>query len=125
LPIDFPGWIDSIADVFASVDLVVVPSTSLDATPRIILEALAAGIPLVAYAVGGIPELLKHMETGILVNDRTAEALAQGMTLALQMDPEKMSSIVQNGRRIWQEQHSPEAYGNRICRVIAQVVKAA
>jgi glycosyltransferase involved in cell wall biosynthesis len=124
LPIDFPGWID-IADIFASLDLVVVPSTSLDATPRIILEALAAGVPVVAYAVGGIPELLKDMETGILVEKRTPEALAQGIALALRMHPDTMRELVQNGRRVWEEKHSPEAYGNRICRVISQMVKAA
>jgi glycosyltransferase involved in cell wall biosynthesis len=125
VPIEFPGWIDGIAEIFSSLDLVVVPSTSLDATPRIILEALAAGVPVVAYAVGGIPELLKNMETGILVKERTAEALAEGIELALGMSPEKMRDLVQNGKLAWQEKHSPEAYGNRICRVITQMVKAA
>lgn len=125
LPIDFPGWIDNITETFDSLDLIVVPSTCLDATPRIILEALAAGVPIVAYAVGGIPELLNDMETGILVEERTPEALAQGIAHALRMGPEKMRKLVQNGRRVWQEKYSPETYGNRICQVIAQMVKTA
>jgi glycosyltransferase involved in cell wall biosynthesis len=125
LPIEFPGWIDSTADILAALDMIVVPSNSLDATPRVILEALAARVPVVAYAVGGIPELLKDMKTGFLVRERTPEALAQRIALALQTSPEGMRELTENGRRVWQEQHSPEAYGNRICRVIAQMVKAA
>lgn len=125
LPIEFPGWIDRMADVFASLDLIVVPSTALDSTPRIILEALASGIPVVAYAVGGIPELLKDMDTGILVYERTPEALARGIAQALEMTPDNMRTLVRNGRRTWQEKHSPETYGNEICRVISQMVKVA
>lgn len=124
LPIEFPGWMDNVADSLASLDLLVVPSSSLDASPRIILEALAAGVPVIAYAVGGIPELLKDMETGILVEERTSQALAEGITLALNMNPQKMRDLVQNGRRVWNEKHSPEAYGDSICQVIARMVKA-
>jgi glycosyltransferase involved in cell wall biosynthesis len=125
LPIDFRGWIDSPADIFDSLDLIVVPSSSLDATPRIVLEALAAGIPIVANAVGGIPEILKNMETGILVYQRTPAALAEGIALALDMHEDKIASLVENGRRLWQEKHSPEAYGDKICRVISGMVEAA
>ncbi len=125
LPIEFPGWIERTADIFASLDLIVVPSTALDATPRIILEALAAGVPVVAFAVGGIPELLKHMENGILVEKRTPEALAEKIVLAVQMNSEKMREVVQNGRRLWEEKHSPEAYGNKICGLISQMARAA
>jgi glycosyltransferase involved in cell wall biosynthesis len=124
LPIEFRGWVDKIADAFGSLDLLVVPSTSLDATPRIILEALAAGVPIVAYAVGGIPELLTHMQTGILVKDRTPRALADGIAAAIRMSPEERRTITQNGKRLWQDHFRPEAYGNNICRVISQMVTA-
>lgn len=124
LPIEFPGWIDTVADVFASLDLLVVPSTALDATPRIILEALAVGVPVVAFAVGGIPELLTDMETGILVKDRTPEALARGVAVALGMSAEKRRTLIDNGRRLWRDHHRPEAYGNKICHVISQMVVA-
>jgi glycosyltransferase involved in cell wall biosynthesis len=124
LPFEFPGWADRMADVFASLDLIVVPSTSLDATPRIIVEALAAGVPIVAYAVGGIPELLTHMRTGILVNERTPQALADGIAVALRMHPEERRTIAKNGRQLWQDRYRPEAYGNEICRVISRMVTA-
>jgi len=124
LPIEFPGWVDGMADLFGSLDLLVVPSTSADATPRIILEALAFGIPVVAFAVGGIPELLTDMETGILVKDRTPEALARGVAVALGMSAEERRTLIHNGRRLWQDHHRPEAYGNEICRVISQMVMA-
>ncbi len=125
LPVEFKGWIDTPADIFDSVDLIVVPSSSLDATPRIVLEALAAGIPVVANAVGGIPEILTNLETGILVDQRTPEALAKAIALTLEMDPDEIDNLAENGRRVWEEKHRPEAYGDSVCRVISQMVEAA
>jgi len=125
LPVEFTGWMDNLAEIFDCIDLLVVPSSSLDATPRIILEALAAGIPIVAYAVGGIPEILRNLETGILVDQRTPEALAKGISSALEMSQESIRSLVENGSRVWREKHSSDAYGNKICRVISQMLEAA
>jgi glycosyltransferase involved in cell wall biosynthesis len=59
-----PGW-----DVFVS------PSLS-EAFPLAVLEAMAAGLPVVATGVGGVPEQIDHLETGVLVRPNDPEALA-------------------------------------------------
>src|SRR5205823_5756094 len=48
LPIEFLGWRDDILRVLADLDLLVVPSSPVDSAPRVIFEAFAAGVPVVA-----------------------------------------------------------------------------
>jgi len=66
--------------------------------PNAILEAMGAGVPVVATAVGGVPELIQDGLTGYLVQPGDAEALAQRITFALQ-DRTARRSIAERGRR--------------------------
>jgi glycosyltransferase involved in cell wall biosynthesis len=75
LPIEFTGWRDDIRDVLSALDVVVVPSTAVDATPRVIPEAFSAGVPVVAFRSGGIPEIIQDGVTGVL-STPTARDLA-------------------------------------------------
>ena len=63
LPIEFLGWRDDVAHVLNELDLLVVASRQ-EGMGRIIIEAFAAGIPVVAFPAGGIPELIADHETG-------------------------------------------------------------
>ena len=60
--------------------LVVVPSIVLDACPTVVLEAMAAGRPVVASSSGGITDLVDDGDTGVLVPPGDAEALARALT---------------------------------------------
>jgi glycosyltransferase involved in cell wall biosynthesis len=64
------------ASVLPRWDLFVLPSRT-DAFPLATLEAMAAGVPVVASRVGGIPEQITHLEQGVLVPAENAEALAE------------------------------------------------
>jgi glycosyltransferase involved in cell wall biosynthesis len=66
LPIEFTGWRDDIGGVLSGLDLVVVPSAAVEATTRVILEAFSAGVPVVAFRSGGIPEIIEDGVTGVL-----------------------------------------------------------
>ena len=75
LPIEFTGWRTRIRDILSSLDLLVVPSTAVEATTRVILEAFSAGVPVVAFPSGGIPEIIEDGVTGVL-SPPTARDLA-------------------------------------------------
>jgi glycosyltransferase involved in cell wall biosynthesis len=66
-------------------DLAVIPSYT-EGLPNIALEAFAASIPLVATAVGGVPEVVDDGKSGYLVPPGDAQALAQSMSAALKSD---------------------------------------
>ena len=116
LPIEFLGWRDDIAPVLANLDLLVVPSSPIEATARVILEAYSAGVPVVAFRCGGIPEVVEHGRTGWLVNP-TPEALAKKVHELL-ADPGKLRSVSRQARAAWQENYTIERYQNELVDVL-------
>lgn len=72
-----------IADLYAVMDVCVLTS-KVEGFPNVVLEALAAGRPMVAGAVGGIPEILRHEDNGLLIPDRQPEAFADAVLHTLE-----------------------------------------
>ena len=116
LPIEFLGWRDDISSVLAGLDLLVVPSSPIEATSRVILEAYSAGVPVVAYRSGGVPEVVEHARTGWLV-DPTPEALASRLRDLL-ANPEQLRPVSRQARAAWQEKYTIERYQNDVVAVL-------
>lgn len=68
-----------------------------------VIEAFAARVPVVATRVGGVPEIVRHEDTGLLVPTENAAALAAGM-LRLQSDASLCARLVDQGERLYREQ---------------------
>ncbi len=81
----FAGWRMDVEHVYGDLDVVVLPSLH-EGTPVSVIEAMAAGRPVVATRVGGVPDLLQDGETGLLVPPRDPAALAAAI-LDLLEDP--------------------------------------
>ena len=62
-------------DFYAAADMFVLPSHS-EGFPFVILEALAMGKPVIATSVNGVPEVIEHQKTGLLVKARDVVGLA-------------------------------------------------
>ena len=77
-------------------DVVAVPSVS-EGTPLVVLEAMAAGVPVVASEVGGIPGQIRHGQEGILVPPADSRALGDAL-LDLLRDPERARRMGEAGR---------------------------
>jgi len=80
--VSFLGFREDVFDLLRVADVVVMPSR-WEGLPMTLLEAMAMGRPVVASAVGGIPELIRHGETGWLVPPEDARALAETLTYVL------------------------------------------
>jgi len=93
----FLGWWEDLPALYADLDVVALTSRN-EGTPVCLLEAMAAGVPVVATAVGGVGDVVRHGETGLLVPPGDPGALAAAMA-ALLGDPERRSSLGLAGRR--------------------------
>lgn len=74
----FLGWRRDLPRVYADADVLVVSSNN-EGTPVAAIEAMAAGCPVVATRVGGVPDLISDFETGMLVPPGDADRLAQAL----------------------------------------------
>jgi glycosyltransferase involved in cell wall biosynthesis len=92
----FLGWRSDIPHVLSCIDIFVLPSLH-EGMPNVILEAMAAGLPVVATNVGGTPEVVVDGETGFLVPPRDPKALADAIVRLIN-DPELRKRFGQAGR---------------------------
>jgi glycosyltransferase involved in cell wall biosynthesis len=74
-----------LVDAYRAADLVVLP-TLADNLPNVVIESMACGVPCVSFATGGVPEAVRHLETGFLVPTGDVGLLAAGMRTLLEDD---------------------------------------
>jgi len=77
--IRFHGFVPDIADAMSAVDVVVVPSVWAEAFPFSVLESMSLGKPVIATRRGGLPEMVRHGETGLLVEAEDARGLREAI----------------------------------------------
>ncbi len=98
--VHFTGHLDqpAVAALLATADVALVPS-SYEPFGLVALEAAAAGTPVVAGTTGGLPEIIRHGENGMLVPPRDPRALAAAVTTLL-AEPEYRAALVRSAQRI-------------------------
>ena len=64
---------------YGAADLFLLPSASGEGLPLVLFEAMSCGLPVVATTVGGTPEIVEHMQNGVLVPPQDPQAMADGM----------------------------------------------
>jgi glycosyltransferase involved in cell wall biosynthesis len=87
----FTGWLRDMLPIYSDLDVLVISSKN-EGTPVTIIEALAAGCPVVSTSVGGVPDLLDGGKLGKLVPPENAEALAQAILDTLANLPDMESA---------------------------------
>ena len=97
----FCGFRQDIRNVLGQSDLMVLPSLR-EGFGLVLLEAMAAGCPIVATNVGAIPEIVRDGETGLLVRPADAPALSRAITRLLS-SPQLVGSFVRAARERLEE----------------------
>ncbi|MEB3101057.1 glycosyltransferase family 4 protein [Ferviditalea candida] len=87
------------------------------------LEAMAAGIPVVASETGGLPEIVRHNETGLTAAPGSPQALAEQI-LALLNDPEKAQRLTVEAKREIIEHFNWQSIAEATARLYGEVLKA-
>ena len=94
----FAGWRKDIEEILPMFDIFVLPSLN-EGMGRVLVEAMAAAVPIVASDTGGIPDVVRHRENGFLVPPGDPEALAEAL-LQLMRNPDEADRMGHNGRRL-------------------------
>ena len=118
--IQFVGFVSEPRLFLIEMDIFVLPSLH-EGIPMALLEALAAGVPAVAAAVGGIPGMIGGTGAALLVPSSSPEAWAAALTEVMGC-PEQLSMMAKRGRQLVREQFSIESMVNRYCDVYSEVV---
>ena len=92
----FAGWQVDMPAVYADLDLLALTSLN-EGTPVTVIEALASGTPIVATAVGGVPDVVTNQKTGVLVASGDAKEVAQAI-LQLLCAPEQARALARAGQ---------------------------
>lgn len=94
----FLGWRSDLPRIYADLDLLVLSSLN-EGTPVSVIEAMAAGLPIAASAVGGVKDLIIHGKTGLLVEPGDPEALS-GAIMALLEQPQRAEAMGKAAQKV-------------------------
>lgn len=108
------------ADMVGGADLFVLPSAT-EGIPAVLLEAGARGVPAVATAVGGVPEVVENGRTGILVQPGDRSGFVASVCGVLD-DPERRRSLGDNARRMVMERYDLDSAVTRYASLYAEIV---
>lgn len=95
--IRLPGYVDDSASLLGSAEVAVLPSVWDEAFGLAALEPMSRGVPVVASRVGGVPEVIRDGEEGLLVPPADVEALERAIRRLL-LDPEERAAMGRRGR---------------------------
>jgi glycosyltransferase involved in cell wall biosynthesis len=106
----FAGWLDALAEVYEVCDVVALSSLN-EGTPLAVIEAMAAGRPVVATAVGGVPDLVEQGLTGLLVPAGDSQSLATAIVSLAEDDCARVTMGEAGRQRAQQHFHPGRATG--------------
>jgi glycosyltransferase involved in cell wall biosynthesis len=112
----FTGYRPDLIDVLKIMDVLVVASV-VESFGRVALEAMAAGVPVLAVRAGGLPEIVRHGQNGFLLDSRDPRVIALGLEYIFQ-NPDKAKEAVAGGRRTILERFTLERQIREVERVL-------
>ncbi|UZW58520.1 glycosyltransferase family 4 protein [Lysobacter enzymogenes] len=122
--IHWTGFTRDVSAELARIDLFVLPSLYGEGLPMVLIEALSLGLPVVATANEGVPEVLADGRAGELVPPGDATALAAAIA-ALMDDPARAAVLAGRGLQRQRERYSDVAMARQVAAVYEEVLQEA
>jgi glycosyltransferase involved in cell wall biosynthesis len=113
-----PLPIERLMSLYSEHDLFVLPTLPGEGVPRVLLEAMAAGLPIVTTNVAGIPSLVSHERNGLLVEEPAADAVADAIA-RIATDAALRRRLIQGGYDTARE-HTLQAQASRMLDVVSR-----
>lgn len=119
--VHFSGWIqhEQLPVYLNKMKLLVIPSYT-EGLVNVMLEAMACGTPVLATAVGAIPDVIKEGKTGFLLKDNSPATIAKGITRAL--NHPNLEQIAANARGLVEQEYTFEAAVERYRKIFEEVL---
>jgi glycosyltransferase involved in cell wall biosynthesis len=122
VPIRFPGFREDVPSILKALDVFVMPS-HMEGLGTSVLDAMAAGAPVVGTEAGGMREMLEHGKNGLVCPVRDPRALAAAITQLLR-DPGEAHRLAAQARRDVRERFSKEAMVEKTLAVYRELERA-
>lgn len=115
----FAGHVTDVAPFYAIADVLALPSHS-EGSPNVLLEAMAAGLPVVATSVGGVPEIATSEVNALLVPARDPSAFAEALRRAL--TELELARTLKSNAVARAGEFSPESHAQSLIEIYEQLI---
>lgn len=119
--IDWIGFTEDVPAELSQMDMFVLPSLFGEGLPMVVLESMAAGVPIISTRVEGVPEALRDGQEGILVAPNSAEELAVGIRRVID-DPGLWCRLRQQAFQRHADHFSDRRMAEQVARVYDSVL---
>ena len=113
------GEIDNPKNYYMDSDLLLILS-KYEGLPLVLLEAMSFGLPVISSRAGGIPEIVKNLQNGILLEKTSIDDLTKNINLLVK-EPNLYSKISKNSRKFIKENHTIEIMSSKILDILYSI----
>jgi len=118
----FTGQVRDVQPLYAMADVFVLSSHS-EGSPNVLLEAMAAGVPVAATSVGGVPEMVENEKSALLVPAKDTKALAAAIARLLD-DSSLRLILAEAAAAVLAKHHTPEQYVDALIKIYEEAIKS-
>lgn len=116
VPVEYVSDPQTMIDYYRAADLLVMP-TLMDNLPNTIAESMACGTPCVGFEVGGLPQMIRHGETGYLARYKDADDFAHCLAHALTLPTADYEALCRAARRAAVRDYSEESVADKYIKL--------
>jgi glycosyltransferase involved in cell wall biosynthesis len=119
----FAGQVQNVQTYYAAANVLANPSDS-EGSPYVLLEAVAADLPIIATSVGGVPEMVEDHESALLVPARDPQAMAAAIARVLS-DAHLAQRLSANASTLASSRFSPETYVRSLVGIYQEAISTS